>query len=271
MCASMSASSAQTAFLQHLEARPLVRAGGVALHWQCSELLKSLIEHVHYPPAVPLPAENDMARALGISRPTLRQAMARLASDGVIYSQRGVGAFALRPGLVRPMGLSSLYRDLQSEQRSPTTRVLVIEEAEANGSVAAELRIPVGTRMQHIERLRLADGVPIVITRSLLALPDGISLTAAQLESDGLYNLLHRVAGIELVGGSQTISARIATAEEADLLEVEPRSAVMVAHRVAFDTVGRGVEYVHIIYPEGTELMSDLRGTSVRAAIEPRS
>lgn len=266
----MTGSSAQTALLRQLEARPLVRSSGISLHRQCSELLKALLDELHYPSAVPLPAENEMARALGISRPTLRQAMARLASDGVVHSQRGVGAFALRPGLVRPMGLSSLYRDLQSEQRNPTTRVLVIEETSASETVAAELHIPVGTRLQHIERVRLADGVPVVLTRSLLAVPDGISLTKAQLESDGLYNLLHRVAGIELVGGSQTISARIAIEAEAEMLEVDPSSAVMVAHRVAFDTMGRGIEYVHIIYPEGTELISDLRGTSVRAA-EPRT
>lgn len=248
-----------------------MRSSGVSLHRQCEDLLKALLEDLHYPPAVPLPAENDMARALGISRPTLRQAMARLSSDGVIHSQRGVGAFALRPGLVRPVGLGSLYRDLQSEQRSPTTRVLIIEEATATEKVASELRIPVGTRMQHIERVRFADGVPVVITRSLIALPNGVSLTQAQLESDGLYNLLHRLAGIELVGGSQTVTARIATESEAELLEVEPPAAVMVAHRVAFDTMGRGIEYVHIIYPEGTELSSDLRGTSVRASIEPRT
>jgi GntR family transcriptional regulator len=266
----MNASSAQAGLLRQLEARPLARTGGTALHWQCGELLKGLIDELHYPPAVPLPPENEMARALGISRPTLRQAMARLAAEGVIHSQRGVGAFALRPGLVRPMGLSSLYRDLQSEHRSPTTRVLVVEDTVASARVAEELRIPVGTPLLHIERVRAADGVPVVLTRSLLALPDGVTLTAAQLESDGLYNLLHRVAGIELVGGSQSVSARIATAEEAELLEVEPGSAVMVAHRVAFDAVGHGVEYVHIIYPEGTELISDLRGTSVRPAAEAR-
>lgn len=264
------ATSVQADFLRQLEAKPLVRSGGTALNWQCSELLKTVIDSLHYPPAVPLPAENDMARALGISRPTLRQAMARLASEGVIHTQRGVGAFALRPSLVRPVGLSSLYRDLQSEQRNPTTRVLLIEESSATETVAEELHIPVGTRMQHIERLRLADGVPAVITRSLLALPEGVTLTRSQLESDGLYNLLHRVAGIELVGGTQTISARIATSQESELLEVDPHSAVMVAHRVAFDTLGRGIEYVHIIYPEGTELISDLRGTSVRPAAEAR-
>jgi len=224
----MNQAGPQALLLEKLAATPLQRTGGIALYWQCSELLKRLIEESHYPAAVPLPAENELARALGVSRPTLRQAMARLASDGVIHSQRGVGAFALRSGLVRPVGLSSLYRDLAETGKVPTTKVLMIEETAAEPAVAAELHVPEGTRLLHIERVRYADGEPVVLTRSLLALPDGITLTREQLESDGLYNLLHRVA---------------------------------------FDSRGNGIEYVHIVYPEGTELSSDLRGTSTRAAV----
>jgi GntR family transcriptional regulator len=262
----MNEESPQSVLLEKLAASPPTRAGGTSLYWQCSELLKRLIEESHYPAAVPLPAENELAKALGVSRPTLRQAMARLASDGVVHSQRGVGAFALRSGLVRPVGLSSLYRDLIDAGRVPQTRVLVLEEMAAEPAVAAELHVAPGTRLLHVERVRSADGTPVVLTRSLLALPDGVTLTKEQLEADGLYNLLHRVASIELVGGSQTVSARHATATEAKLLELPSDSAVMVAHRVAFDSRGNGVEYVHIIYPEGTELSSDLRGTSTRAA-----
>ena len=55
-----------------------LRTGGVALHWQCSEALKQTIEELHYPPAVPLPPEKEMALALGISRPTFYDLMSKL-------------------------------------------------------------------------------------------------------------------------------------------------------------------------------------------------
>lgn len=267
----MHPSTSQSEFLKKLSSRPLVRSGGVALHWQCGEALKQTIEELHYPPAVPLPPEKDMALALGISRPTLRQAMARLASDGVIHSQRGIGAFALGGGLVRTVGLNSLYRDLLREGRTPTTRVTVLGEAEADAPTAQGLRIDEGSPVQEIERVRLADGVPIVLIRTRLALPDGIRLTREDLENEGLYNLLHRVAGIELVGGNQTMTARRVTPYEADQLEIPLDSAVMVAQRFAFDARGRGIENSTIVYSEGTELYtSDLRGTSVKAESDPR-
>ena len=244
----------------------------MALHWQCSEAIRATIEELHYPPAVPLPPEKEMALALGISRPTLRQAMSRLASDGVLHTQRGIGAFALRGGLVRTVGLNSLYRDLVGEHRTPTTRMLVFGEAVADKDTAAGLRIEIGTPLQRIERVRLADGVPIVIIRTLLALPPGVRLPKADLEADGLYNTLHRVAGIELVGGSQMMSARKVHADEAENLEIPLDSAVMVAQRFAFDDRGSGIESSNIVYSEGTELFtSDLRGTSVHPDFETKS
>lgn len=266
----MNSSTSQSEFLRKLSARPLLRTGGVALHWQCSEALKQTIDELHYPPAVPLPPEKEMAQALGISRPTLRQAMARLSSDGVIHTQRGIGAFALRGGLVRTVGLNSLYRDLLREDRTPTARVLISEDAEADQATADGLRIELGTPLQKLERVRLADGVPIVLIRSLLVLPDGIRLSKSDLETEGLYNLLHRVAGIELVGGNQTMTARHVRPDEAVQLEIPPDSAVMVAQRFAFDAQGRGIESSNIVYSEGTELyISDLRSATVRSDSEP--
>lgn len=268
----MNTTTSQSEFLKKLSAHPLQRSGGVALHWQCGEALKRSIEELHYPPAVPLPPEKEMALALGISRPTLRQAMARLSSDGIIHTERGIGAFALGGGLVRNLGLNSLYRDLRRDGRTPTTRVMTLRETAADERIASGLRIEPGLALQELERVRFADGVPIVIIRSQLALPDGIRLDEHDLENEGLYNLLHRVAGIELVGGNQTMSARHVTPLEANWLEIPVASAVMVAQRFAFDARGRGIEYSNIVYSEGTELFtSDLRGTSVRAEADGRS
>ena len=261
----MSALNAQSELLARLAEVPLTRSGATALHWQCGETLRQLIHELHYPPGVPLPPENDMAKALGVSRPTLRQAMKRLATDGVVHSQRGVGAFALRTGITRGVGLSSLHRDLASSGRSPSTKVLLIETVAAQSPITDELNVEQDRQLLHIERVRYADGDPLVVIYTFLALPDNVHLTREQLEKDGLYNLLHQICGVELVGGQQRVSVRRATASEAAHLGIEAEAPVMIAHRVAFDPQGRGVEYAHIVYPEGVELQSDLRGTSLRA------
>ncbi len=268
----MTSSSAQAEILRRLAAHAPKRVGGHALYWLCAETLRLAIEELHYPPAVPLPSEKDMAQALGVSRPTLRQAMSKLSDDGVIHTQRGIGTFALHGGLVRSMGLNSLYTDLLRERRRPSTRVVEMKQVRADAATAAGLQVPIGTWLQHVGRVRFADGVPIVLIRSQLLLPDGIELSQDQLETDGLYNLLHQFADIELVGGNQTISARLVRPDEADFLELPTISAVMVAQRYAFDAGGHGVESSTIVYSEGTTIFTaDLRGTSVQAGGEAES
>lgn len=44
-----------------------------------------------------LKTENDYARAFGVSRPIVREALTRLREDGVIYSRRGSGTYVQRP------------------------------------------------------------------------------------------------------------------------------------------------------------------------------
>jgi len=266
----MAETSTHADFLRELAEHRPVRNSGLSLHWQCAEALRQAIERVHYPAAVPLPAEKELADALGVSRPTLRHALARLANDGIVHSQRGVGTFALRGGIVRPVGMSSLYLDLIAAGRTPGIRVLAFEHVPATADAERALGVAPGTVLLRLDRVRTADGIPIVLTRSQLSLPDGVDLTLEQVQNDGLYSLLHRIGGIELVGGSQVVTARLITPEEAELLAVPADGAVLNAHRTTVDARGRAVEYTEIVYPEGSELLvSDLRGTSLHPAYGP--
>ena len=266
----MAENATQEDFLRELAEHRPVRSGGLALHWQCAEAIRHAIERVHYPAAVPLPPEKELSDALGVSRPTLRHALSRLANDGIVHSQRGVGTFALRGGIVRPVGMSSLYLDLLAAGREPGIHVLTFGDAPATPDAERALGVAPGTALLHLDRVRTADGIPIVLTRSQLSLPEGTELTLEQVQTDGLYSLLHRVAGIELVGGSQVVSARRIEPREAELLGVPDDGAVMTAYRTTVDARGRAVEYTEIVYPEGSELLiSDLRGTSVHPAFGP--
>jgi DNA-binding GntR family transcriptional regulator len=257
----------QPEFLRELASHRPRRDNGMALHWQCADVLRHVIEKLHYPAAVPLPPEKELAEALGVSRPTLRHALARLANDGVVHSQRGVGTFALRGGIVRPVGMSSLFLDLLAAGRNPATRVLRFEYGAPSPEAERTLGVAPDAQVLRLERVRTADGVPVALTRSELALPDGVRITAHDLENDGLYPVLHRVGGIELVGGSQIVGARRIRPVEAEALSVPEDGAVLIAFRTANDARGRVIEHTEIVYPEGTELLiNDLRGTSLRHA-----
>ena len=242
-------------FLSYLQASGTRRATGVPLYLQAATAIEQALREYDPPPDQPLPPERDLVGALHVSRPTLRQALAYLIDSGRIYTRRGVGTFPAPSVLERPLGLSSLYEDLEDSGLAPTTRVLRLDMTSADASVARELHIEVGTPLLSLERLRLARGRPIATIDTLCDLKGNAAPTEDDLTHDGLYRLLRARYGIEVVMGAQWVSCRLATHREIQLLELRSPAAVLVRRRVTFDVAGRGIELAHVVFPEGTRFV----------------
>ncbi len=184
--------------------------------------------------------EVELAAKLGLSRPTVRQAIQDLVNRGLLVRRRGVGTQVLHAQMRRSVELTSLYDDLSEAQHSPSTSVLSISIKPADEKIAEELRIPVGDRVLNLKRLRMMDGRPLAIMRNWL--PAAIlTTTKEELEGTGLYELL-RHHGVNLRIANQRIGAASATAADARLLGVKQGSALLVMERTAFDDTGRVVE-----------------------------
>jgi GntR family transcriptional regulator len=140
----------------------------------------------------------------------------------------------------RHLELSSLHEDLTRAGHVTTTRVLSHELMPATTAIAAKLGIAPGVEVLHIRRLRLSDGVPLAVLENHL--PPGVSdITRQQLEEQGLYAIL-RNRGISMRVARQTIGARAAGRDDAELLGIATGSPVLTMTRVVFDDSGVTVE-----------------------------
>ncbi|MFB4195182.1 GntR family transcriptional regulator [Streptomyces carpaticus] len=223
------------------------RGSPVPLYFQLSQQLEAAIEHGELLPGTLLGNEIDLAGRLGLSRPTVRQAIQVLVDKGLLVRRRGVGTQVVHSRVRRPLELSSLYDDLESAGQRPATRVLSIEETDAPAEVAAALGLAEGTPVRRVERLRLTHGEdPIARLRNYLPL-DLLTLTHSDLEATGLYRLM-RAAGTTLHSARQSIGAKAATAAEAAALAEEPGAPLLTMQRTAFDDTGRAVEYGTHLY-----------------------
>ncbi|MDT0391523.1 GntR family transcriptional regulator [Streptomyces dubilierae] len=225
----------------------LDRVSPVPLYHQLAQQLQAAIEHGSLAPGDLLGNEVDLSVRLGLSRPTVRQAIQSLVDKGLLVRRRGVGTQVVHSRVRRPLELSSLYDDLEAAGQGPTTQVVRNEVVPASCEVAAALGVPEGSEVAALERLRRTHGRPVALLRnylpvSLLALDD------ARLESTGLYRMM-RSAGITLHSARQTVGARAATPEEATRLEEREGAALLTMERTAFDDTGRAVEYGRHIYP----------------------
>jgi DNA-binding GntR family transcriptional regulator len=222
--------------------RPLDRNSPIPLYFQIAEHLKQSIEDGMLKPGERLDNELDLTERLGVSRPTVRQAVQRLVEQGLVVRRRGLGTVVAAPRIMRSVALTSLYDDLSANQRRPATTVLAAREVEADDELASVLALPAGAAVLSVERLRLADGTPLAIMHNYL--PAGLLKGRPEdaLEQTGLYELL-RSQGVELHAGEQVIGARHATAAEAKLLQAPRTATVLTMTRTTFDAAGHPVEH----------------------------
>jgi len=221
---------------------PLDRTSPIPLYFQIAENLKEAIQAGTIAPGERLDNELELAEQLGVSRPTVRQAIQRLVQQGLVVRRRGLGTVVVAPRILRPVALTSLYDDLAAAERAPTTAVLSLEEIAADDEIAQVLSLAVGTPVLSIERLRFADDAPLALMHNYLPAKLLQGRTEADLEQTGLYELL-RSQGVQLHAADQVLAARRATAHEARLLQAPRSVTVLTMTRTAFDPAGLPIEH----------------------------
>jgi DNA-binding GntR family transcriptional regulator len=238
-------------FLRALRRLGVRRASGVPLYLQIAEAFESALAGVSLRDA-PLPSEHDLAHALNVSRPTIRQALGYLEQRSVLYRRRGVGTFRAPSSVAGPARLNSLYDDLVRRGTRPVTTVLQLEGVAAADQMATDLHLPSGAPLVHLVRLRTVAGQPLVLHTTFLNLDGGALPDRDELEQGSLYALLRARYGIELTLASQEVTARSATSIERRRLGLGRQGCVLLSRRVSFDASGRGVEWAVDAYPPGT-------------------
>lgn len=223
----------------------LDRTGPVPLYAQVAERFELLIADGTLPSGTRLENEIAMGERFGLSRPTMRRAIQVLVDKGLLVRRRGVGTQIVHGSITRRAELSSLYDDLAQDGRGPTTEILTHEILAPSPELAKKLGVEFDKPIQHIRRLRSADGAPIAIMENhLLEAP---TVLREELEHRGLYEIL-RERGTTMRVARQFVSARAATKEEAKLLDVKVGSPILTLERTAYDQSGRIVEIGHTHY-----------------------
>lgn len=224
----------------------LHRSSPVPLYHQIAEQLEAAIRSGQLQPGDRIENELSLAEKTGLSRPTIRQAIDVLVRKGLVSRKRGVGTQVAAAGLNRRVELSSLYDDLETAGKNPSTKVLCFRQ------VDDELEIPELFQQEgigmvlYIERLRLADAQPLAFMRNWVAIqPDKMS--REQLETGSLYALLH-AAGRSPALAHQKFSAQAATEAQAALLKTEDKGPLLMMARTAYDEAGQLVEYAEHLY-----------------------
>nr|WP_231366412.1 GntR family transcriptional regulator [Zhihengliuella flava] len=218
----------------------------VPLYHQVVQGFEAAVASGELTPGTKLENEIELARQLGLSRPTMRKAMDELVRAGLLVRKRGVGTQVVSPSVRRPLQLSSLHDDLVKSGARPSTRILEFSSQPVDEDIAEQLGLEPGTEAYHMVRLRAVDDQPLAIMENWVPQSLG-AITEADLAERGLYDVL-RGLGITFHLAHQRIGADLASKEQADLLNITPREALVTMQRTATDDLGRAVETGHHVY-----------------------
>lgn len=227
----------------------LDRSSPVPLYFQVAEQLEQAIHDGRLAPGDRMDNEVALAQQLGLSRPTMRQAIQVLVDKGLLVRKRGVGTQVVQGRIRRSVELTSLHDDLRRAGKQPRTQVLSLELIPADEEVHEHLGLATGTQVWNVERLRLTDDEPLALMHNVV--PASVAdLRAVDLGALGLYEAL-RAAGVHMRVANQEIGARRADSREARLLHEHKGAPLLTMCRTAYDDKGRAVEYgTHVYRPE---------------------
>lgn len=225
---------------------------GIGYQPQYRQIEQALRERVAaLPPGAKLPSDTDLCAEFGVSRMTARNAMERLAADGLIRREPGRGSFVTAPPAHRRANrLMTFSQEMRRTGRLPRSRLLARVVRPATGPEAAILGVPPRQSVVYLRRLRLADDEPIALETTILVGATAEAVMAADLTTGSLHEALGR-GGFMLYRGTGTISAAVATAEDAHLLDIQDGDPLLVERRVIADGHGRRIEATESRYVAG--------------------
>lgn len=210
-----------------------------------------------------LPSEPTLAQDHGVSRVTVRRALDKLASDGMILRRPGSGTFVNGGKASMPVvaDFSNVLTHLVEMGRKTGVKLISFGYVAATPQMIEELRLDPGERLQRSIRVRLIDGQPFSYLVTHVPESIGMSYSETDLASTPLLELLER-SGIEAERARQVIGATLAGPEVASALDLDIGAALLSMTRVVFDPSGRGVEHLQALYrPDRYSFHMDLERT----------
>jgi GntR family transcriptional regulator len=232
----------------------------IALHHQIKEDMFLHLRSGRWPPGYELPTEEELCRHYGVSRGTLRRAIADLVSEGYVERKRGRGSFVSRPKLESGVvGSYSRFR-VVGPPLDPGGRIVACERIRAAKDVATMLQIETGRSIWRLERVRFTEKRPVSLQTSYLPASLFPDLDRQDLSSLHLVDVMRDVYGVQLVRAVEYVEPVVADGYAARALSVKVRTPLFQIERITHAMNDTIAEYRRAL----------LRGDAYRYRIELR-
>jgi len=237
------------------------RQSGVPAFRQVAADLREKISAGEYAPGAQLPSERELVEAYGVSRPTIRDAVNMLRTEGIVTAEHGRGVFVRPPTTIHRLSRSRLSREARERNQgafladatargfTPSSSVKVDFEP-ATARIADYLGIEPGVEVTVRDRVMRADGlvVQLAVSRLPRDITRGTAIEQVDTGHGGTYARLEE-AGHIIGSFAEHVGARMPTPTEASALQLGSGVPVVTVTRVAYRADGVPLEVNDMVLP----------------------
>jgi GntR family phosphonate transport system transcriptional regulator len=227
-----------TSAAKRAEAKPA--SGGVALWRRIADELEQSIAQGVFQAGTKLPAETEIAERFGVNRHTVRRAIAALAERGLVCAERGSGTYIEADRIAYPIRRRTRFSEIIGGAGHAVGGRLVASSIEkADSEIAKRLKLKSAAPVIRMERVRQADGVPIVASTTWLPadrFPNAARVYA--MSSNSMTRMLANFGVRDFTRERTSVTAAIAEAADAESLKLALGRPLLVVESVDADTDG---------------------------------
>lgn len=224
-------------------------AGDTALYEQLTNIIRGAITDGTLGVGDMLPSESELCAHYGVSRSTVRQAMAELEQSGLVIRQRGKGSFVSQPKVMRSLqNLYSFTDEIAAAGLEPTVRVIAFELITPGEEIRQKLALTdEEEKVFSITRLRCAGVEPLSLEMALIPQRLAPFLTQELVEAGSLYKTLASRTGMQITHADETYEAALLGENEAAILGTEAGTCAFFVQRVSYTEAEEIFEYTVMI------------------------
>ena len=188
---------------------------------EIAEVFQQQIDRLERSPGDLLPTEKELMAEFGVSRVTIRKALAVLEEKGLLNRIRGRGTYINGEKLHHnAFELKGFIEDVTAQGKRPGSRVVQFELISANEHLANKLGIALGGQLYALSRLRLIDNEPEVLEKTWMPV-DMFPDLSVEVLNHSKYDYIEKLKGLEIALSKENVVAEIADENLSDQLNID--------------------------------------------------
>lgn len=192
-----------------------------------------------------IPSENVLATTFGITRATVRQGIARLKNEGLVYSRQGGGNYIAPQKIKYELSFSTSFtKEIEKNGSLPFTKILELKEMQASDDIAHKLGINSGEDVVFVKYLRLVDSIPFLYTNSYLNTKVLKDIKIHVQNYTSITKLLNEVYDIYPVRTHSEIEILTPNEEQSKVLEMQSFPLIKISSNSINPKTGEILEHV---------------------------